>query len=47
MSFLHKLLESLHPHRAEDVAKYEANLRAEDGFVPASRIGAKGFLRIF
>jgi hypothetical protein len=42
MSFLHKLLASLH-RRAEVAAQYDENLRAEDGFVPGSR----GFLRIY
>lgn len=46
MTFLQKLLASLH-HRAEGAATYEQNLRAEDGFVSPSRIGSRGFLRIF
>lgn len=46
MSFLHKLLESLH-HRLEVEEVGETNLRAEDGFVPASRLRTRGFVRIF
>jgi len=46
MTFLHRLFARLH-HNEEAVAKYDENLRAEDGFVPASRIGSRGFLRIY
>lgn len=46
MSLLHRLFESLHPHVEMD-EKYEENLRAEDGFIPVSRIRSRGFLRIF
>ena len=43
MSLLQKLLASLQ-HRTENAAKYDENLRAEDGFV---RSGQKGILRIY
>ena len=43
MSLLQKLLASLH-HRTETTAKYDENLRAEDGFVRPSQ---RGFLRIY
>src|ERR1700760_752861 len=43
MSVLQKLLASLQ-HRTEKTAKYDENLRAEDGFV---RPGQKGILRIY
>jgi hypothetical protein len=43
MSLLQKLLASLQ-HRTENTAKYDENLRAEDGFV---RPGQKGILRIY
>ena len=43
MSLLQKLLASLQ-HRTENTAKYDENLRAEDGFV---RPGLKGILRIY
>jgi hypothetical protein len=46
MSFFHRLFARLN-HREEAVAKYDENLRAEDGFVPASRGGSRGLLRIF
>lgn len=46
MSFLHKLLASLH-RPAEVEATYDENLRAEDGFVPTSQIKSRGFLRIY
>jgi hypothetical protein len=45
MAFLHKLFASLH-RRAETAAAYDENLRAEDGFVPASQGGSR-FLRIY
>lgn len=45
MAFLHKLLASLH-RRTETGATYDENLRAEDGFVPASQSGAR-FLRMY
>ena len=43
MSLLQKLLASLQ-HRTETTAKYDENLRAEDGFVRPTQ---KGFLRIY
>ena len=43
MSLLQKLLASLQ-HRNENTAKYDENLRAEDGFV---RPGQKGILRVY
>ena len=43
MSLLQKLLASLQ-HRTENTAKYDQNLRAEDGYVRPSH---KGFLRIY
>ena len=43
MSLIQKLLASLQ-HRTENTAKYDENLRAEDGFV---RPGQKGFLRLY
>lgn len=46
MSLLHRLFATLHP-RVEEGTKYAENLRAEDGFVPASQIRARGLLRIF
>lgn len=47
MSLLHKLLTTIQLHHAETPGKYESNLRAEDGFVPASKIRAGGLLRIY
>lgn len=43
MSLLLKLIASLQ-HRTENPARYNENLRAEDGFVRPSE---KGFLRIY
>ena len=43
MSLLQKLLASLQ-HRTENTAKYDENLRAEDGFV---RPAQKSILRIY
>jgi hypothetical protein len=46
MSFFLKLLTSLN-HREQEPAKVDENLRAEDGFVRVSKIGSRGFLRIY
>lgn len=46
MSLLHRLFSALH-HRTESDAKYDENLRAEDGFVPASQIRSRGLWRIY
>ena len=43
MSLFQKLLATLQ-HRTENTAKYDENLRAEDGFVRPSQ---RGFLRIY
>jgi hypothetical protein len=46
MAFLHRLVERL-KYRAEMNSTYDENLRAEDGFVPASQVKTRGVLRVF
>jgi hypothetical protein len=46
MTLLHKLWATFH-HRADTAESGQENLRAEDGFVPASQVRLRGVLRIF